>query len=264
MSLKEQISFGKVVRPSGDADLEYPSDGNPPVLIDTKALRDFEAEVIDRFVHDACESGGLLVGLPGSRIILDFIPSGSMAARSASSYQTDPEHLQQSFDACHMRHGGEVLGYGHSHPPSSPLPSHQDLAEAGRMLQDPDYPSLTEEVLLPVAQVYCDVGDQGQHIVQMRWFVFDTTGTLSETEAYAIPHWQAVESLADQLREDGFKVEERSLGEDGLALVARRGKEAFAWLLGAHRFGQLLAVSQIACHVPRSRMNEAALRQLAH
>lgn len=202
-----------------------------PVVIDARALRAIEAEMLERYLLSGHETGGLLVGPPGTRTVLDFIPSGADAHRSMHSYRTDPEHLQRALDACHARHGGDVLGYAHSHPAGLMMPSMQDLAEADRMIADPDYRSLVDEVLLPIGQVRVDRGPDGDHRVDLHWYVYRRGGDLLEVGARVVPHWAAVEALDAQLREDGFTVEQRVLHRDGLALVARRCDAGFVWVL---------------------------------
>lgn len=194
-----------------------------PILVDALALSALESEVRDRYTTAGTESGGLLVGPPGSRTVLDFIPSGAGAQRAHAHYRTDPEYLQRALDACFARHGGDVLGYAHSHPAGIPEPSRADLVEAARMLADPDY-RVSDEVLLPIAQVYGDA-------VQIRWFVYLREGIAVEVDAIVVPHWEAVADLGRQLESDGFTVDQRNLGEPGLVLVASRGRERFALVL---------------------------------
>lgn len=194
-----------------------------PVLIDALALEAFETEVRDRHERAGTESGGLLVGPRGTRIVLDFIPSGAGAHRGHAVYRTDPEYLQRALDACFARHGGDVLGYGHSHPPAWPEPSPTDLREAARMLEDPDY-APTDEVLMPIAQVI-------EGVVSIRWFIYLAAGVAVEVEAIAVPHWEATAGLTRELEADGFLVEQRRLPDPGLVLVASRRRERFAIVL---------------------------------
>lgn len=211
--------------------LQMRADLHAPVLVDARALRAIEAEMVGRALAARVETGGLLVGPPGTRTVLDFLPSGPAAHRASHFYRTDPAHLQRALDACHSRHGGDVLGYAHSHPTGILMPSHQDLAEAARMLADPDYRSMTSEVLLPIAQVHLDRGPEARHVVELYWYVYRRDGSLLEVAAHVVPHWEAVEALDAQLRGEGFTVEQRGLAEEGLALVARGAREDFVWVL---------------------------------
>ena len=202
-----------------------------PVLVDARALARIEEEVLARYVEDGHETGGLLVGPTGTRVVLDFLPSGASAVRSTVTFRSDPVELQGALDAAFAAHGFDVLGYVHSHPPRSPDPSGRDLEEAASMLADPDYHSLVDEVLLPIATVYVDRSGEDRHVVQLDWYVYHREDGLSSVTARVIPHWAAVSSLERELASKGWQIDTRSLADDGIALVATDGPDRFVFVL---------------------------------
>lgn len=200
------------------------------VFVDARALAAIEAEVLAAALEAGCETGGLLVGPPGTRVVLDFIASGREAERSPTGYRTDPVHLQARLDAAHRRHGGDVLGYVHSHPAGFNRPSSQDLAEAQRMLRDPEYKAMGDRVLMPIATVRADrVSDRPA--VDIAWFEYGESGRLRRLDVQVVPHWEAVEQLERTLIDDGFELEMAHLAADGMALVATRGRQGYCWVL---------------------------------
>lgn len=202
--------------------------GKPRVIVDARALAAIEAEVLAAGLSSGCETGGLLVGPPGTRVVFEFIPSGREAERSPTGYRTDPAHLQARLDAAHRRHGGDVLGYLHSHPAGFRQPSSQDLGEARRMLFDPGYKALDERVLMPIATV--EQGRDGPRVV-IDWFEVDLSGRLGWLELQVVPHWEAVEQLEQAIAAEGFDIEMAHLAADGLALLATRDGRGYCWVL---------------------------------
>lgn len=197
------------------------------VLIDARALAALEAEVLRRHREGGHESGGLLVGPPGSRVVLDFLPSGDTAHRTHVQYTTDPEHLQRALERAHARHGGDVLGYAHSHPPGMGRPSEQDCVEAQAMLDDPEYRAMVDEVLLPIATV-----DPRTEAVSLHWYAWRGAEGLVALRAHVLPRWEAVESLERTLLDDGYTVQQLAMDADGLGLVVEQAGQRFVWVLG--------------------------------
>lgn len=197
---------------------EVPFDeSGPPVRIDPGVLAAMRTELLPTMLTTGHESGGLLVGRAGTRVIDEFLPSGRDAQRARTSYTTDPEHLQAALDAVWRRTGGDVVGYAHSHPRGFPVPSQQDLIEAESMISDPDYRSMNDEVILPIATIDPDPSGGVDHDLNLRFFIYDRLGRLFEVGYELLPRAAAIADLEREMVSLGFDCE-RFVVDMGLAL----------------------------------------------
>lgn len=205
------------------------SERGAPLSVSLSALAAIHAEA-SRYPG---ETGGIVVG-PRTRCITEFIPSGSQAERTRSSYVLDPAHLQPLLDDATNR-GLAFLGIWHSHPVGVPELSGTDRDTAARMLGDRDYG--LAELVLPLSvrtkrgfeTRFFIIKKEGGAVVQPEVVVVSGESPPAPTgkPVEALP-WDFVATAAGGRR---LKNEQDALARCGFATRARRTKLGMAFLV---------------------------------